>query len=124
MAKTEKICIVCGNNFKGTAKAECCGSNCRVKLKRLLEKGEQPKFRLIGGKNTIPQKPEINVQDLTKQTNEVIPITEPKKNTNTTIKTTGINQPSNIQNKISVKDILKGMGHDIATSPKPYKPYK
>ena len=52
MSKADKICIVCGTGFLGTAKAECCGATCRKKLQRLLADGKQPEFRLIGGKNT------------------------------------------------------------------------
>lgn len=47
--KSEKMCIVCGNVFKGTAKAKVCtkNSNCRVQLKRLLDKGQKPPFELL-----------------------------------------------------------------------------
>lgn len=54
MAKTDKICIVCGEGFKGTAKAECCSPNCRKRLQRLKEAGKKPEFALVGGKNTKP----------------------------------------------------------------------
>lgn len=54
MAKTDKICIVCGEKFQGTAKAEVCGPKCRKKLQRLKEAGKKPEYALIGGKNTKP----------------------------------------------------------------------
>lgn len=56
MAKTDKICIVCGEGFKGTAKAECCGSKCRKRLQRLRKAGKKPEYALIGGKKTQAQK--------------------------------------------------------------------
>lgn len=52
MAKTDKICIVCGKGFQGTQKAEVCGGACRTKLSRMKVKDEQPTFRLVGGRNT------------------------------------------------------------------------
>lgn len=47
--KTDKICIVCGKIFQGTAKAKVCTpkSNCRVQLKRLLAKGIKPPYELL-----------------------------------------------------------------------------
>lgn len=58
MAKTDKICIVCGGGFKGTAKAECCTDRCRKRLERLKKAGKKPEFLLIGGKNTKPEVPQ------------------------------------------------------------------
>jgi hypothetical protein len=52
MAKIDKTCIVCGNGFKGTAKAEVCGATCRKRLSRLKAEGKEPPFKLIGGKNS------------------------------------------------------------------------
>lgn len=58
MAKTDKICIVCGEGFTGTAKAECCGPNCRKRLERLKKAGKKPEYALVGGKNTKPEVPQ------------------------------------------------------------------
>jgi hypothetical protein len=89
MAKTDKICIVCGEGFQGTAKAECCGPNCRKRLERLRKGGLKPEFELVGGKNTSPavtptikkEKPPVVIQDLNKPT-VVKPITDPPPKTN------------------------------------------
>src|SRR3989337_1939745 len=81
MAKTDKVCIVCGIGFLGTAKAGVCGATCRKKLQRLKAAGKKPEFALIGGKNT-----KIKIQDLNKPT-KVTPITEPSSTTTYTINT-------------------------------------
>jgi hypothetical protein len=52
MAKKDKICIVCGEGFKGTEKAEVCGATCRKKLQRLKAAGKKPEYTLVGGKNS------------------------------------------------------------------------
>jgi hypothetical protein len=96
MAKTDKICIVCGEGFKGTAKAECCGPNCRKRLERLRKAGLKPEFELIGGKNSKPpatptikkEKPPVAVKDLN-QTSVVKPITDQPPKTNYSINNTG-----------------------------------
>lgn len=68
MAKTDKICIVCGEKFQGTAKSECCGVNCRKKLERLKKAGKKPEYALVGGKNTKSTKPNQSHED--KSTNK------------------------------------------------------
>ena len=45
--KKDKVCPVCGKTFKGTAKAQVCGSTCRSRLKRLIEAGGKPEYYLI-----------------------------------------------------------------------------
>lgn len=46
-AKKDRLCIVCGKNYKGTKKAKVCSGNCRVQLKRLLDKGLKPAFETL-----------------------------------------------------------------------------
>lgn len=87
MAKTDKICIVCGKYFKGTAKAEVCGPTCRKKSQRLKAAGKTLEYALVGGKNTkgAPVKKEeskkvtkrpSNEQKLTKELGDEIGQTE------------------------------------------------
>jgi hypothetical protein len=45
--KTTKICLVCGEDFKGTAAAQVCGNACRVALKRILDADKKPEFWLL-----------------------------------------------------------------------------
>ncbi len=45
--KTTKICLVCGEDFKGTAAAQVCGNACRVALKRILDADKKPEYWLL-----------------------------------------------------------------------------
>lgn len=45
--KKDLICPVCGITFKGTMKAQVCGSTCRGRLSRILEAGKKPEFYLL-----------------------------------------------------------------------------
>lgn len=45
--KKDKMCIVCGKTFQGTAKAITCGSTCRGRLKRIVDAGKKPEYWLI-----------------------------------------------------------------------------
>ena len=71
MPKTPKNCIVCGKEFNGTAKAECCGATCRKKLQRLREAGKNPEFGLIGGKKTKASPKIITQENFEKVIQEV-----------------------------------------------------
>lgn len=42
--KKDLICPVCGNGFKGTAKATMCSSTCRTRLYRMLGAGQKPQY--------------------------------------------------------------------------------
>lgn len=45
--KKDRLCPVCGKTFKGTAKAQVCGSTCRGRLKRLIETGQKPEYYMM-----------------------------------------------------------------------------
>lgn len=42
--KKEMKCVVCGWLFEGTMKAVVCGATCRSRLRRIIDRGEQPEF--------------------------------------------------------------------------------
>jgi len=45
--KESKICLVCGNEFKGTYGKFTCNSTCRSALSRMVERGKKPEYWLI-----------------------------------------------------------------------------
>jgi len=110
MAKTDKICIVCGEAFKGTQKAESCSPKCRKRLERLREAGKTPKFALIGGKNTKPtlvspikkEKSPLILQDLN-QTSVVKPITDAPPQTKYSLNNKGAYMNDAIRKKLGIK---------------------
>lgn len=86
--KKDKLCPVCGNTFKGTAKAQVCGSTCRGRLRRLLAASRKPEFYVMAQskgqkvpllvKPPTPQKPkEETIPESPVVTAEVIESTSP-----------------------------------------------
>ena len=45
--KSTKICLVCGNEFKGTAAAFTCSGACRTAMSRILADGKKPEYWLV-----------------------------------------------------------------------------
>lgn len=45
--KKDKICLVCGENFKATGKVNTCGGACRIKLMRLKKEDKKPEYAYI-----------------------------------------------------------------------------
>lgn len=45
--KTKKICLVCGNDFNGTAAAQTCSGACRIALSRIKHSKKRPEYILI-----------------------------------------------------------------------------
>lgn len=56
--KTSKICLVCGNEFKGTAAKMTCSTACRTFMHRLFAAGKKPEYYFIA-KNKGLKVPEI-----------------------------------------------------------------
>lgn len=83
--KKDKICPVCGKDFKGTAKAQVCGSTCRSRLKRLIEAGDKPEYLLIAkskGQKVpgLTGEKRLKFKAPEKKTQEALVITETKIN--------------------------------------------
>ena len=116
----EKECLHCETKFTPkNPKGKFCSDRCKVAYSR-KNKGQnvaqkEPAVSIPASikkeKIVQPTPPKIVVQDLTKETGKIIPVTSPKPTTNVVIKTT-------------LKDMLKKEGYDVATSKKPYKAYK
>ena len=45
--KKEKVCLICGEKFKATGRANTCSGACRVKLVRMKENDKKPEYCLI-----------------------------------------------------------------------------
>lgn len=66
--KVSKMCLVCGNEFKGTEGRFTCGNACRTAMSRMLANGKKPEYWLLAKnkgqkvplffKRTEPKKPE------------------------------------------------------------------
>lgn len=66
--KTNKICLVCGTEFKGTEARFTCGNACRTAMSRMLSKGKKPEFWVLAKSKgqKIPlffQKPIIKIKE-------------------------------------------------------------
>jgi len=57
--KTDKICVVCGNGFKGTAAAKTCSPACRTALARIKAAHKRPEFILLA-KSKGQKIPDLN----------------------------------------------------------------
>ena len=45
--KRDRICVVCGKEFKGTAASVTCSGSCRIELARLKKANKRPEFILV-----------------------------------------------------------------------------
>jgi hypothetical protein len=45
--KVSKICLVCGNDFKGTEGKFTCGNACRTAMSRMLANGKKPEYWIL-----------------------------------------------------------------------------
>ena len=81
--KTFKICLVCGEQFKGIASKMTCSNACRTAMSRIYAEGKNPPYYLIAKMNgqKVPEKrksPESVSEVLTEKTSMGVKKSEEK----------------------------------------------
>lgn len=74
--KTNKMCLVCGNQFMATASGQTCSGACRVSLKRIIDSGKKPDFYLVA-KSKGQKVPDLLVEKLAKKSKSEKPKEKP-----------------------------------------------